>query len=84
MKIKLLKNIGIDGKHTPAGTIVDAPLTLARDLIGTARAVEVTDEAEAEVETKTEGTAPFPEASHEPANEPEAEPAKPTRKSSKQ
>ena len=83
MKIKLLKNVGIDGKHTPAGTVVDAPHTLAKDLIGSGRAVAVEDEAEAEVVTSTEGTTPFPEASVESTSEPESEPAKPTRKNTK-
>ena len=60
MKIKTLKNMGFDGKHTPAGTIVQCPQSLAKELISTNRAVAVTDDHHAKVETKTEGPAPFP------------------------
>lgn len=60
MKIKTLKDMGFDGKHTKAGTIVECPPTLARDLIGAGRAEAVEDETPAEVETETEGLKPFP------------------------
>jgi hypothetical protein len=39
MKIKLLKNIGIAGKHTKEGTVVDVSDRLGLELIGNGRAV---------------------------------------------
>jgi hypothetical protein len=41
MKIKLLKNIGIAGKHTKEGTVVDVSDRLGLELIGNGRAVIV-------------------------------------------
>lgn len=61
MKIKITRNIGIDGQHVTIGTIVDAPETLANQLIGSGRAISVETEAKAEVVTSTEGARPFPE-----------------------
>lgn len=71
MKIKTLKDMGFDGRHTKAGTIVECPPTLARDLIGAGRAEAVEDETPAEVETETEGLKPFPPPNEE---EPAAKP----------
>lgn len=61
MKIKTLRGMGFDGQHTPAGSIVDVTFTLGKELIGAGRAVEVSDDAEAEVVSTTEGAKPFPE-----------------------
>lgn len=74
MKIKTLKDMGFDGKHTPSGTIVECPKTLANELIATNRAVAVEDDAPAEVETQTEGPKPFPEGDDE-GNEGDGKPA---------
>ena len=85
MKIKLLRNTGIDGKHTIAGTIVDVTPSLARDFIASGRAIVATDDEPAEVESETEGTAPFPgddtlEGTEPEGDEPEDAPApKPSR-----
>lgn len=85
MKIKLLRNVGIDGKHTPAGTIVNVTPSLARDLIASGRAIVATDDEPAEVESETEGTAPFPgddttEGTESEGDEPKIAPApKPSR-----
>lgn len=81
MKIKTLRGMGFDGKHTPAGSIVDVTFTLGKELIGAGRAVEVSDDAEAEVVSKTEGAKPFQEGdvkAPEGDDKPE-EPAKPTK-----
>jgi hypothetical protein len=82
MKIKLLKSIGIDGKHTEAGTIVEAPRTLALELIGGARAELVEDTAEAAVVTATEGAQPFPAGAEAPEGA-SPEPDAPTRRKSR-
>ena len=82
MKIKLLKSIGIDGKHTEAGTIVEAPRTLAFELIGSSRAELVEDTAEAEVTTATEGAQPFPGGAEAPEGA-SPEPDAPTRRKSR-
>lgn len=39
MKIKLLKNIGIAGKHTEAGTVVEVTARIGLELVGNGRAV---------------------------------------------
>lgn len=44
MKIKLLKNIGIAGQHTKAGTVVDVTDRIGLELVGAGRA-EVVEEA---------------------------------------
>lgn len=44
MKIKLLKNIGLAGKHTPAGTVVDVSERIGFELVGNGRAELVADE----------------------------------------
>jgi len=85
MKIRLLKNIGIDGKHTPAGSIVEVPHTLALDLIGARRAVREDGEPEPTggVISTENGLVPFPEeetTTEEPAGDTEPEPAKPADK----
>lgn len=91
MKIKLTRNIGINGKHTPIGTIVDAPYILAMELIGGNRAVAVAEDSEPEViavdARKSHGDFSLSADADEPAEqageEPVAdadEPAKPTRK----
>lgn len=79
MNIKLLKNIGIEGKHTPAGTVVDVNLTLARELIGTGRAVRIDGEEEPTggVISTENGLEPFPEGEAEPAKP--AKPGKPAK-----
>jgi hypothetical protein len=82
MKIKLLKSLGIDGKHTEAGTIVEAPHTLALELIGGARAELVEDTAEAAVVTATEGAQPFPAGAEAPEGA-STEPDAPTRRKSR-
>jgi len=49
MKIKLLKNIGLAGKHTPAGTVVEVSERIGFELVGNGRAELVAeDEAPAE------------------------------------
>jgi len=75
MKIRLLKNIGIDGKHTPAGSIVEVPRSLALDLIGACRAVREDGEPAPTggVISTENGLEPFPEE-EEPAGETEPEP----------
>ena len=70
MKIRTLKDLGFDGKHTPAGSIVECPPTLARELITGNRAVAVADELPAEVKTETEGATPFPEEEETGTDEP--------------
>jgi hypothetical protein len=82
MKIKLLRSIGIDGKHTEAGTIVEAPRTLALELIGSSRAELVDDSAEAEVTTASEGAQPFLGGAEAPEDA-IVEPAAPTRRKSR-
>jgi hypothetical protein len=54
MKIKLLRNIGIDGKHCKAGTIVEVSHSVGKDIIGSGRASEV-------LETVKEKPKPAPE-----------------------
>lgn len=81
MKIKLLRNIGIDGKLHKIGEVVEVTRTFGMQLIGSQRAViaPVEDGTEGEPEPATggvistvDGVAPFPEG--------EPEPAKPTAK----
>ena len=45
MKIKLHRNIGIAGKHTEAGTVVEVTARIGLELVGAARAEVVEDEA---------------------------------------
>ena len=86
MKIKTLKDMGFEGKHTPAGAVLEVKDTLARELIGGGRAIAVeADEVDAVVEA--DGPARFPGddtleevEADEPADEPVAEPTKPKRK----
>lgn len=77
MKIKLLKSMGIDGKHTKAGEIIDADASFARYQISIGRAVAV-DEKQAKngkgVISTASGTVPIPE--NEPAPEPPKKPGK--------
>lgn len=72
MKIRLLKNMGIEGKHMLAGTVIDADAGFARYQISLGRAESVDAEAKPPkgVISTTEGLAPVPE------NEPE-KPEKP-------
>jgi hypothetical protein len=58
MKIKTLKDMGFEGKHTPAGSILEVKETLARELVGNGRAELAEGEAETVVEV--EGPARFP------------------------
>ena len=44
MRIRLLKNMGIEGKHTPAGTVIEADDNFARHQISVDRAEEVSDD----------------------------------------
>lgn len=44
MKIRLLKSMGIDGKHTPAGNVIEAEDGFARYQINVDRAEEVSDD----------------------------------------
>lgn len=79
MKIKTLKAMGFDGKHTPVGTVVECSNTLARELIASNRAVAVGDETPADVETKTEGAKTFLEGEEDddkPAKSTKLKPAK--------
>ncbi len=52
MKIKLLRNIGIQGVHTEAGTVVDVAEVLGLELVGNGRAElpAIKEEAEAKPE----------------------------------
>jgi hypothetical protein len=84
MKIKTLKDMGFEGKHTPAGAILEVKETLARELIGGGRAIAVeADEVDAVVEA--DGPAPFPgddtlEGTQPEGDEPDDAPApKPSR-----
>lgn len=73
MKIRTLRDMGFDGKHTKAGTVVECPPTLARYLVVSGRAEHVEESTESEVETETEGLKPFPpqdEDEHNPAPKP--------------
>lgn len=73
MKIKLLKNMGIDGKHTKAGTEVDAEPGFAKHQVSVGRA-ELVEPAEPKgkrgVMTTENGTEPLGD---------DDEPAKPKR-----
>jgi hypothetical protein len=86
MKIKLLKNIGIDGQHTPAGSIVEVPRPLALDLIGAGRAVREDGKTEPTggVISTESGLVPFPEdeaTAEAPTGDAEPEPTdKPKRR----
>jgi hypothetical protein len=79
MKIKLLRNIGIEGKIYQTGEVVEVNRTFGLQLISAKRAEAVTVEGDPEPEPATggvisteNGVAPFPEG--------EPEPAKPTPK----
>jgi len=77
MKIKTLKDMGFEGKHTPAGAVLEVKDTLARELIGGGRAIAV--EADGPARFPGDDTLEEVEAD-EPADEPVAEPTKPKRK----
>lgn len=48
MKIKLLKNIGIEGSHTEAGTVLEVSERLGLELVGNGRAELAAEEVETE------------------------------------
>ena len=68
MNIRLLKDMGIDGKHTPAGTVIEADAGFARYQISLGRAEAVGSEVKPAkgVISTTEGLAPVPENEPEP------------------
>lgn len=79
MKIKLLRNIGIDGTLHKIGEVVEVTRAFGLQLISAKRAEAVNVKGEPEPEAATggvisteKGVAPFPEG--------EPEPAKPTAK----
>lgn len=87
MKIKITRSTGINGTVARPGTVVEAPNTLAVDLIKRDRAVLAGEEDEPEVTTE-DGPKPFledeGEGAGEPAGEePEGEPAAPTKRGSR-
>jgi hypothetical protein len=68
MKIKLLRNIGIEGVHTLAGTEVEVSRSLALQLIGSGRAEQADGKTEPTggVISTESGLEPFPESEPEP------------------
>lgn len=76
MKIKLLTSMGIDGKHTKAGTVVDVDASFGRYQCSVNRAVEVNPAPKPSrgVVSTAEGTEPLDD------KEPEApKPKKPAK-----
>jgi hypothetical protein len=81
MKIKTLKDMGFEGKHTPAGSILEVKETLARELVGNGRAVAVeASEADSVVEAEGPGRFPGDDTLEGVDEEAPAEPAKPAKR----